>query len=342
MKRVTIKDISKHLLLSTSTVSRALTDDKNIRKETREKVLEAAKELGYKPNPSALNLKSGKSNSIGVIVPEMITPFSSKILEGIQNVLSGSKFRVIVAQSNENPETERTNLLMMEEFRVDGIIINLCHETYNHKLYQEILDRGTPMIFFDRIPPSNLDVPKVLVNDQSTSTTMVEHLISTGKKRIVNLMGPKTIRNAIQRADGYKKALYKYKLFDDDLVIETEGTSFIHAKEAMKRLIEKGVVFDAIFAFTDSLAIGAMNYLLEKKYRIPEDVAIASFSGTELSQMVFPPLSTVEQPLVEMGETAVELLLEKIKNPTSKNRFVQLKPELIFRRSTIAQQSHQK
>ena len=126
MKHVTIKDIARYLSLSVSTVSRALVDDKNIRKETKEKVLETAQKLGYKPNPVATNLKYGHTNTVGVIVPEMVTPFASRVISGIQDVLYANGIKVIIAESNEKPATEKENLLLMERFMVDGIIISLC------------------------------------------------------------------------------------------------------------------------------------------------------------------------------------------------------------------------
>ena len=147
MKRITIKDLAKYLLLSTSTVSRALLNDKNIHPDTKQKVLDAAEKLGYKPNPTALNLKYGQSKNIGLVVPEMITPFGAKVLRGIQNILYPLGYRIIITESDENPEIERKNLLLLEEFNVDGIIINLSHETHNQDLYQQIMDRGIPLVF---------------------------------------------------------------------------------------------------------------------------------------------------------------------------------------------------
>ncbi|WP_262506688.1 LacI family DNA-binding transcriptional regulator [Sphingobacterium sp. ML3W] len=129
MKRITIKDLSKYLLLSTSTISRALLNDKNIHEDTKKKVLDAAEKLGYKPNPSALNLKYGRTKNIGLLVPEMVTPFSSTVLRGIQHILYPLGYRVMIMQSDENPEIERKNLQLLEEFNVDAIIINPCHES---------------------------------------------------------------------------------------------------------------------------------------------------------------------------------------------------------------------
>jgi LacI family transcriptional regulator len=334
MRRITIKDLSKFLSLSTSTISRALLHDKNVNEETRKRVLDAAEKLGYKPNLTALNLQSGQSRTIGFVVPEMITPFSSSVLKGIQNILYPLGYRIIITQSDEDPLIERKNLQLLEEFNVDAIIINLCHETHNNDLYQNIMDQGTPLIFFDRIPHKSLDVSKVIIDDSIKASLMVEYLIKTGRKRIVHIMGPSTIRNAVERVNGYKRILMKYNIFDENLIIQTDGMTFEHGKKAVKQLLNKNIEFDSIFAFSDTLAMGAMNFLLEQKVRIPEEVAIASFSGTELSSMVYPQLTSVQQPLEKMGEEAAKLALEKIKNSTAPSQSILMDAELVYRAST--------
>ncbi|KMQ60161.1 LacI family transcriptional regulator [Chryseobacterium angstadtii] len=335
MRRVTIKDLSKFLSLSTSTISRALLDDKNVSYETRKRVLDAADQLGYKPNLTALNLKSGQSKTIGIVVPEMITPFSAKVLEGIQNILYPLGYRLVITQSDENPLIERKNLQLLEGYNVDGIIMNLCHETYNNDLYQQIINQGTPLVFFDRIPDKSLDVSKVIVNDYISSSLMVEYLIKSGRKRIAHIMGPQTIRNAVERANGNKRIMTKYNISDKDLIINTEGMTFEYGKNAVEQLLQRKVEFDSIFAFSDTLAIGAMNYLLEQNIKIPGDVAVASFSGTELSTIVYPQLTSVQQPLVKMGETAAELILEKIKDHLTPSRTVLMDAVLVCRASTL-------
>lgn len=147
MKHVTIKDIALRLHLSTSTVSRALTDDKNIRQETKSKVRALAEEWGYKPNEVALGLKRGRTNTVGIIVPEMITPFAAEVIGSIQHLLFEKGLRVIITQSDENPETERNNLRLMEQFRVDGIIMNLCRTSGNEEEYKRIQQQGIPIVF---------------------------------------------------------------------------------------------------------------------------------------------------------------------------------------------------
>lgn len=334
MRRITIKDLSKFLSLSTSTISRALLNDKNVNEETRKRVLDAAEKLGYKPNLTALNLQSGQSKTIGFVVPEMITPFSSKVLKGIQNILYPMGYRIIITQSDEDPLIERKNLQLMEEFNVDAIIINLCHETQNNDVYEHIINQGTPMIFFDRIPHKSLDVSKVIINDYIKSSLMVEYLIKKGRKRIVHIMGPAGIYNATERMNGYKRILMKYNIFDENLVVRTDGMTFEHGKKAIRQLLARNLQFDSIFAFSDTLAMGAMTCLLEQKISIPDEVAIASFSGTELSSMVYPQLTSVQQPLEKMGEAAAELALEKIKDSTAPSRSVLMDAELVYRSST--------
>lgn len=333
MKHVTIKDIAHYLSISVSTVSRALVNDKNIRRETKEKVLEAAKTLGYKPNPVATNLKFGHTNTVGVIVPEMVTPFASRVINGIQEVLYANGIKVIIAESGEDPEKEKENLQLMERFMVDGIIISLCSYKRNREEYLRLQQAEMPMVFYDRIP-YGLDVPQVIVDDYMKAFFLVERLIRSGRKRIVHLQGPDDVYNSIERARGYKDALSKFNIFpDEDMLVKT-GLTFEDGKNVADRLVEKNISFDAVFAFTDTLAIGMMNRLRELGKKIPEEIAVASFSGTELSTIVYPKLTTVEPPLLQMGRTAAELILEKIKNPSSPNRSVVLNAEIRMRAST--------
>lgn len=335
MKHITIKDIAQHLSLSVSTVSRALVDDKNIRRETKEKVLETARKLGYKPNPVATNLKYGRTNTVGVIVPEMVTPFASQVINGIQSTLYAKGLKVMIAESGEDPKQERENLLMMERFMVDGIIVCLCSYKENQEEYLRLQQAEMPMVFYDRIP-HGLEVSQVLVDDYMKAFFLMEHLIRSGRKRIVHLQGPDDVYNSVERARGYKDALTKFNIpFEKELLVKT-GMGFKDGELAADRLMERGTAFDAVFAFTDTLAIGAMNRLRELGKKIPEEVAIASFSGTVLSTIVYPQLTTVEPPLLEMGKKAAELILEKIKEPQSPNRSVVLDAEIQLRASTGA------
>ncbi len=331
-KHVTIKDIARSLCISVSTVSRALTDDKNIRKETRDMVVEEAKRLGYKRNPVAMNLKMGRTNTIGVIVPEMHTPYASQVIGGIQEILYKKNQKVMIAESDENPDRELENLKMMEQFMVDGLIVSLCSYRKNIEMYQQLEEAGMAVVFYDRIP-YGMDVSQVLVEDNVDSYFMVEHLIRLGRMRIAYIQGPDDIYNAYQRGLGYREAMEKFRLFDPSLIVKT-GMTFKDGADAIDRLIYNKVDFDSVFAFTDTLAIGAQNRLRALGKRVPEDIFVASFSGTELSTIVSPRITTMEPPLEEMGRKAAELVMEKINNPETENKMIVLKTAMRCREST--------
>lgn len=331
-KHVTIKDIARSLCISVSTVSRALTDDRNIRKETRDMVVEEAKRLGYKRNPVAMNLKMGRTNTIGVIVPEMHTPYASQVIGGIQEILYKKNQKVMIAESDENPDRELENLKMMEQFMVDGLIVSLCSYRKNIEMHQQLEEAGMAVVFYDRIP-YGMDVSQVLVEDNVDSYFMVEHLIRLGRKRIAYIQGPDDIYNAYQRGLGYREAMEKFRLFDPSLIVKT-GMTFKDGADAIDRLIYNKVDFDSVFAFTDTLAIGAQNRLRALGKRVPEDIFVASFSGTELSTIVSPRITTMEPPLEEMGRKAAELVMEKINNPETENKMIVLKTTMRCREST--------
>jgi len=334
MKYITIKDIARELNFSVSTVSRALAGDKNIRRETKEIILEAAERLGYKRNPVATNLQSGRTNTVGVIVPEMDTPFFARIIDGIQNVLYKKGLKVIITNSGENPNREKEHLLMLEDFMVDGIIIGICHQDKNRDEFIRLRDKGIPLVFYDRIP-NVLDVTKVIADDYAKTFFLVEHLICKGITEIAHIKAPDYMQSSYVRFKAYKDALTKFKIpLNEELVIESPGMHFEDGIIAAEQLINKNIPVKAIFAYTDIVAIGVMNFLRGKNIRIPEDIAVAGFSGTILSQMVYPPLTTVDLPLFEIGETAAELIIEKIKNPSVKDRTITLNAEIKLREST--------
>lgn len=333
MKHITIKDIARSLCISVSTVSRALTDDKNIRRETREAVLREAERLGYRRNPVAMNLKMGRTNTIGVIVPEMHTPYASQVIAGIQSVLYKNGQKVMIAESDENPDRERENLQMMEDFMVDGMIVSLCSWRKNVDVYRRLADSGMAIVFYDRLPHGLDGMPQVMVDDNNDSYFMTEHLIRLGRHRIAYLYGPDDVYNTVERGRGYREAMEKFHIYDPQLIVKT-GMTFADGAAAVDRLISEGTEFDAVYAFTDTLAIGAMNRLREHGRRVPDDVAVAGFSGTELSTIVHPQLTTVEPPLGEMGRRAAEMVLEKVNHPDAENRRIVLRTQMKCRAST--------
>lgn len=334
MRHITIKDLAKLLDVSIATVSRALNNDKNIKLETKEKILRAAEQHGYRRNPVAINLKSGRSNTIGVIVPEINTPFFSKIIEGMQSVLYANGLKVIVAYSNEDTNREKENLLLMEQFMVDGIIVGICHKDKNKDVFNNLIAKGIPLVFYDRIP-SDIEASKVIIDDYRKSFFLVEYLIRKGLKSIAHIKAPNYMQSSDVRYQGYRDALHKFRIpFRKELVILSQGMSFDDGILAVKQLIDSKQQIEAIFAFTDTVAIGAMNYIMDNGIKVPEDIAVAGFSGTILSEVIRPSLTTVEQPLFEMGESSARLLLEKINNRLTECQTIVLDAEIKIRNST--------
>ncbi len=331
-KRITIKDIARELDLSTSTVSRALVDDRNIRSDTKQRVLQMAEQLGYAPNPVATNLKFGRTSSVGVIVPEMITPYAAEVIEGIQSVLYPRGFRVMIASSGESCEREAQNLRFMQQFMVDGIIISLCDYHANIDIFNELISHGTPLLFFDRLP-HGVDATQVVINDYSNAFFLVEELVRSGRRKITYLAGPNNIYNSRERERGYRDAMSKFGLEVTSQMVIKAGVHFEDGEAAIDK-IEADC--DAIFAFTDTLAIGAMNRLTRNGVKVPEQIAVAGFSGTALSTIVTPGLTSVEAPLRLMGERSAELILEMIATHDTPPQRVVLEADIVLRESTTS------
>jgi len=333
MKYITIKDIAKQLNISKSTVSRALAGDGNVSRETRDKVMALANELGYKRNEMAANLRHNHSRTIGIIVPEMITPFFLYVIISIQKVLNENGFKVIITQSHEDIQAELYNLQLMDNYRVDGIIMSVCHKEQNLKEYMQMEKKGIPIVFFDRVPPK-MYASKVIVDDYKKSFFMMEHLIRSGRKRIVHLAGPDRIPNTTERKRAYTDALAKFKIpYDPALVIDGENERS-EGERVIKNFLKMNIPFDAIFCFGETLSIGALNYLQSQGIRIPEDVAICGFSGTYLGTIVTPQLTAIQQPFEEMGKVSAELMMERLNNPDAPCKTVTLDAEIIIRQST--------
>lgn len=336
MKRVTIKDIAKHLAISASTVSRALANDPNIRKETRDRIVRTADQLGYKRNIVAANLRTGRTGTIGAVVDEMMTPYIAQALRGIQNVMQLEGISIMVACSYHDSAQEAKNIHAMESALVDGLIIAPCHGSANNDIFQHTADKGVPIVFLGRNPGIE-NASEVVPDDYSKAFYLMDHVLRGGRKRVAHITGdvPSAYFDRIVR--GYRDCLARFGLdFDPKLVVRAKPT-FEGGISAVDELALRGVEFDAVFAASDLQAIGAMNHLLEKGVDVPGDVAVAGYAGSYLSKMVFPQLTTVEHPQLEMGEKAGRLLLELIKNPDAPSRSVTVDAKIMLRNSTHSQ-----
>ena len=333
MKRITLKDLAKKLNLSVATVSRALADGPNIRPETKERVLKAAEEMNYKPNSIATHLRTGRTGAIGVVVDEMITPFVAQALRGIQRVLHPEGISILIACSYNDPAQEIRNLQMMEEAQVDGLMVFPCHDTGDTEIYRRLADKNIPVVFVGK-SPGDISASEIATDHHSKVYFLVDHLVRTGRTKVAHVTGdnPSPYFNLLRNA--FAEALARHSLAaDPDLVVGAKPT-FEGGVAAVDELRRRGKDFDSVFAAADLQAIGVMNRLLEKGVHIPDDVAVAGYAGSYLSKMVFPQLTTVEPPLVEMGEKAAHLILEKINNPSTPDRILRVDAKILLRHST--------
>jgi len=313
MIRVTIKDIARELKISTSTVSRALADRWDVNPETRKAVLELAEKWNYSPNPISLSLKQKRSKFVGIVIPEFINSFFPEVIIGIESVLQPKGYHILISQSNESYEKELSNLKAFVTQMVDGFIISVTKETKNTDYFNYLISNDFPLVFFNRV---GADVPasNVIIDDYKWAFLAVEHLIKQGRKRIVHLAGQENLQLAIRRKQGYIDALKKYQLPHDESLIIPCGVMMERGVMGAHKILEMKERPDAIFAVNDPTAIGAMKTLQKHGVRIPEDIAIVGFTESQMSMIVEPNLTTVEQPTFEIGKAAAELLLEQMKN----------------------------
>lgn len=308
--QITIKDIARILGISPSTVSRALKNHPDINADTKKAVNELADKLKYQPNAVALSLKNSRSNIIGVIIPEIVHYFFSSVISGIEDVASQKGFTVIICQSNESFNREVANARTLLSHRVDGILVSISKETTSFDHLVNLQEGGIPLVFFDRIAPE-IHADQVIIDDMEASYRATCHLIETGCRRIAHFAGPQGLLIGKERLQGYLNAHKETGLpVDESLIIEAD--TFEKARNAVGRLIDTKNIPDGIFAVNDMTAIGAMQTILKRGFKIPEDISIVGFSDGYLSGITDPNLSSVDQHGYEIGTTAAELLFKRI------------------------------
>lgn len=333
--QVTIIDIARALNLSKSTVSRVLTGHANVSLKTREAVLELAKKLDYQKNMLAISLISKKTNTIGIIVPEFSSSYFPQVIIAAQEVATQAGYNTVVSQSNETYETEVANTKVMLANQVDGIIVSITRETKNYDHLKIFERKGIPIVFFNRVC-DEMKVPKVIVDDFEGAYNAVDYLIKNGRKRIAHLAGPVSLRISERRLNGYKSALKKNNIEIDEELIISYDLGLSKVKIYVNHLLNLENPPDAIFAVNDPTAIEAIQVIKKRGLKIPEDIAIIGFSNDYASALMAPSLTTVAQPIAEIGMTAAQLLIDQINRDVSDWKAVTkvLKTELIIREST--------
>ncbi len=334
MGLITLKDISKALNLSPSTVSRALRNHTSISLETRLKVQNYAKENKYKPNLLASQLRTNKNNTIGVIVPEIVHYFFSTVLDGIQQEAEKEGYNLLIAHSNEDYEREVRSVETLLEARVCGILVSQSKTTLEFDHFQDILDNNVHLIFFDRIC-TGINTDKVVVDDYAGAFNAVEYLIETGCKRVAFLGSTSKMPISNNRRMGYEDALLKHKLPVDKNMMKVCDTVSL-AKEVIPQMLEKEIVPDAFFCINDEVGASCIQIVKSYGYDVPGDISVCGFSNSSLTEVTFPRMTSVDQHGFDMGRVAVRLLMNRIEGKELKGKVVNrlIKTELIVKEST--------
>ncbi|MCC9137242.1 LacI family DNA-binding transcriptional regulator [Pontibacter silvestris] len=337
--KVTIHDIAERLNITASTVSRALNDNPRISDVTKKAVLKAAKQLNYQPNNIAAALRNGKSHIIGVIVPTADRTFFSSVVRGIEEIANKLNYKVIICQSYDDYEKEVQTIDALLSARVDGIIASIGKNTENFKHYKRAQEKGVPLVLFDRTTEA-LDASQIVIDDYFGAYKVVEHLIQQGCTRIAHFTSPKKVSVFKERFRGYTDALRDNNIpFDEQLVVSS-NLQLEDGRKSMEQLLQLKDIPDAVFSASDYGAMGAMQILKERKIKIPEEIALAGFSNDPFTSFTDPPLTSVDQLSITMGKVTAQIFFEHL-NSAGSNNFSQkivLKPEIIFRESTLRKQ----
>jgi LacI family transcriptional regulator len=337
LEQSTIKDIARELQVSSSTVSRALKDYPGISDETKRKVKEMADKLNYRPNAIALSLRKSRSFTIGVIIPEVVHFFFSTVISGIEEVAFSRGYNVILTQTNEKLAREKSSIDTMLSNQIDGFLVSYSKETTGFDHFSRLLDKGYPIVFFDRVPEIEGAI-HVIVDDYSGAYEATKHLILQGYSRIVHLAGPSNLKISQERIRGYKDALKDFGIeINPDYIVECRADS--EAQKITAHLLNTlSPQPDAFFGNNDMAAVGAMMACKAAGFTVPEQIGIVGFSNWQFCSMIDPSLTSVAQPGSRIGAKATEILLDLIEKKINLEEFkpsVVLETELLIRKSSV-------
>ncbi len=335
MKRqVTIKDIAEKLSISPSTVSRSLKDHPDISVKTRNAVKELAKLLGYKPNLIALNLKHSRTNTIGLLVPEIEHHFFSTIINGIEEVAYQNNYNILIVQSNESYLREVLDTQTLLGNRVDGMLASFSKETKDFSHFQQIIDNEIPIVFYDRAV-EELHADVVVVDDYTGAYDAVNHLLSKGCQRVAFYSAPQHLLLGKERLHGYVDALKHHNIdFDKNLVYSCD--TFESAIKISQSILKKTDRPDGIFAVNDLTAVGVMKTAKKLGIKVPEELKIVGFENSKNAAICDPELTSVDQFGYNLGKKAMSILLNRIKDDTADYEPIKyvMKTKLIVRGSS--------
>ncbi|MEN4041075.1 MAG: LacI family DNA-binding transcriptional regulator [Anaerolineaceae bacterium] len=327
----TIRVVAETAGVSYATVSHVINNTRYVAPETRARVLAAMEALNYQPNAVARSLRQGKTNTIGLVLPDIANPFFSEISRGIADEAFEKGYSVFLCNTELDMQRELFHVNVLSNNQVDGIIFVAAGDQADSLDF--LLHRKMPLVMIDRNVP-NVEADVVLTDHQLGGFLATRHLLELGHTRIACIAGPSSISPSSERITGYRKALEQAGIVpDDDLIIRGD----YHPQTGMditQTILHIHPRPTAIFALNDLMAIGALRALAEAGYVVPRDMAVVGYDDLEIARFINPPLTTIAQPKKEIGRQAVNLVVERMSSKNRPPSRLVLPPELIVRRST--------
>ncbi len=339
--KVTIKHLAEELHLTTATVSRALNDHPRISASTKKVVLALAEKMNYRRNRIASSLRSGKTHTIGVIIPSAEINFFGSVVHGIESIATEKGYNVLLYQSNESYDYERKAIETFIDVQVDGVLASIAKDTLDISHYLDLKKKGIPLVFFDR-SKDMVNVPTVTVDDFKGGYIATQHLLQQGYTRIAHISGQQHLKVFRDRLNGYKSALHAAGLPVEESLIYNGNVSIQSGKEAMDYYCSLPQPPDGIFAVEDFTALGVIKAAKEKNIRIPEQLGVIGFANESFGEHITPSLSSIDQQTVLMGKESLKLLLSQIYEKDlshQKKVSITLEPLERFRESSMRMKS---
>lgn len=328
-----MRDIAADLGVSLMTVSKALRNHSDISEATRKRVLKRARELHYEPNWVARSLATRRTYMVGLVIPDLMHSFFAEVAKGASRKLDAFGYQIVIADSEENAETEERQVALLLARSVDGLLLASAQTSGRAKLFRTLRGRKVPYVLIDRLP-AGVNANYVGCRDEEIGALAVRHLLAQGCRKIAHIRGP-AVATGVGRLQGFLDELATHGMTVPPGYV-AEGHSDDQAGyTAMQRLLALESRPDGVFCYNDPVAAGAIRAVLEAGLRVPEDVAIVGSGNVHYSDLLRVPLSTIDQDSKGIGEVAAELLIECIeakKAPPARRRFIE--PRLVERESS--------
>ena len=336
IKDITIYDIAEKLNISVATVSRALKDDPVVSKKTKKRIFDIVDEMGYRTNHYARNLRKQQTNTIGVIVHELKSTFITSVLAGIEKVATEAGYDLIITHSSESCIKEAANAKNLFNKRVDGLIASLAFDTTDLQHFQPFIEKGVPIMFFDRVEQDNNNTV-VIIDNNRCGYLATQHLIEQGCRRIAHVTSSLKRNVYSQRLKGYRDALFDNGIAYDESLLIVKDLSEKAGLDSAIEILNMNPLPDGAFITNDFVAAVCMRALKQKGIRIPEEIAIVGFNNDAIANLIEPSLTTINYPGMDMGEIAARNLINHLKgigNIRNTNTII-IRSELIIRKSSL-------